>query len=143
MFCGMIRVYEQRTREISLLPGGYHSLWQPSQTVYQLRKNLVNSFTETGAETSSYPSFIDYKRFFRKTNIDFIGTQNGNLSTRNDETLQSFASLVSEASQRRHLPSLSYLRSPCGCSLVSIRRHAMDAVCASLEIGHSAYRYFS
>ena len=42
MFSAMIRVYENTTREISMLPGDNLSVWQPSQAVSSLRQNLAD-----------------------------------------------------------------------------------------------------
>lgn len=60
MFCGMIRVYETRTREISFLPGDNHSLRQPSQTMYAVSGDVVNPSTEARAKTPAYKLWVDF-----------------------------------------------------------------------------------
>ena len=50
----MIRVYENYTREISMLSGDNPSFWQPSQTVSSLRQNLAHQTKENGKKAQTF-----------------------------------------------------------------------------------------
>jgi len=54
MFSAMIRVYENYTREISMLSGDNLSVRQPSQTVSSLRQNLAYPTKENRKKAKTF-----------------------------------------------------------------------------------------
>jgi len=53
MFSGRIRVYDEQTREISLLQRSGASIRQAPQTVYTMQANMEHSAEKTGKKTAS------------------------------------------------------------------------------------------
>ena len=74
MFSAMIRVYENYTREISLLPREHKSFRQASQAVSGLRPNLANQSKETGAETQTFLNSPSPESIGGICSYGFLGT---------------------------------------------------------------------
>jgi hypothetical protein len=50
----MIRVYENTTREVSMLSGDNLSFWQPSPAVSSLRQNLAHQTKENRKKAQTF-----------------------------------------------------------------------------------------
>jgi prefoldin subunit 5 len=66
MFFGRIRVYDEQTRQISLLQRSGSSIRQAPQAVQSMQENLEYSSKETGKETYSSRSYSSGEYFERQ-----------------------------------------------------------------------------